>query len=169
MVCGFLADLRPQGPRQPVEVVAVRALEEELSIIAGSREKVLGHSKEPLPAVGSRQCMQWYGDLVSIIDQEALLFNQSSLDCWVVEFALPPPAAEAEATQLAQTIQSHLGRPLSSVPEIWSLRDLVPRQVNRIFAWPGECNLRLARRKVLKANPNLPGGITEMASESLTQ
>ncbi|CAE7248289.1 unnamed protein product [Symbiodinium natans] len=106
-----ISNLRPEGPAQPVEVVAVRPLEAELLALAESREKVQCRiGEDSLPAVGSLCCMQWYGDLVSMLDQEALSLNMSeaSLGCWVVELALQPPADCDDAKALAESISQHL-------------------------------------------------------------
>ncbi|CAJ1357330.1 unnamed protein product [Effrenium voratum] len=163
-----IADLRPQGPRQAVEVVAVRSIEEELRLICGSRGQVPGRSHgHTLPAIGSMRCLQWYGELAAVAEH----LGEASGACWVLEFALAPPADDKAAEVLAKSIQGHLARPLCATTrepriaavhgavvhreaEVWSLGQLVPRQVSRIFAWPPRRDLTLPQRAVLRANPN---------------
>jgi hypothetical protein len=161
-----------------IEVVAVRSLEEELVLLSDSREKVLGQphpteadSDSPaglLPSIGNVQCLQWYGDLSAIADQEALRFNLSEpgSNCWVVEIALAPPAQPPLAEDLAAALRERLGQPIStamanpeaSTEKVWHLREVVPKQVSRVFAWParptnGEAALR--ERTILRANPGM--------------
>eukprot|EP00439_Symbiodinium_sp_Y106_P079077 s392_g17.t2 len=115
-----IAKLRPEAPANPVEVVAVRPLKMEL---AEGREKV--HCRAgggALPAVGSLCCMQWYGDLSSMVE--------ACLDCWVVELALEPPADCSDAKALAK-------RPLTSStdpPRVVAVEGKVfPPRVDRLF------------------------------------
>ncbi|CAE7394174.1 unnamed protein product, partial [Symbiodinium pilosum] len=173
-----LSNLQPEGPAQPVEVVSVRSLEKELLDLASSREEVRCRGgKDVLPAIGSICCMQWYGDLVSIMDEEAQWLNASeaSLGCWVVELALEPPADCNDAKQLAESITRHLARPLTSstdpprvvavegkvfpprMDRLFNLREVVPRHVRRVFAWPGRPEPGEARRlrHILPPNPGV--------------
>jgi len=112
-------------------------------------------------------CSVCSGDLSAIADQEALHFNLSKpSNCWVVEIALAPPAQASSAEDLAATLREGLGQPIStamadpkvSTEKVWHLRELVPKQVSRIFAWParptsGEDALR--ERTILRANPGM--------------
>eukprot|EP00931_Biecheleriopsis_adriatica_P020328 TRINITY_DN13623_c2_g1_i1.p1 TRINITY_DN13623_c2_g1~~TRINITY_DN13623_c2_g1_i1.p1 ORF type:complete len:452 (-),score=77.66 TRINITY_DN13623_c2_g1_i1:56-1411(-) len=173
-LCRCIGRLRPDAPMMPMEVVAVRSLDEELTLISDSRQKVAcREGAEPLPAIGSCDAMKWYGDLASIVDQEAQLLNvtETNSGCWVVEIALTPPASDQDAADLAHTLRRHLGRPLASstdasrivavqgrdsdLEKVWHLREVVPRQVSRIFSWPArqEAAEGSHQRAVLKANP----------------
>ncbi|CAE7736939.1 unnamed protein product [Symbiodinium sp. CCMP2456] len=163
-----IAKLRPEAPAKPVEVVAVRPLKMELLDLAEGREEVQCRAGGgALPAVGSVCCMQWYGDLSSMVE--------ACLDCWVVELALEPPADCNDAKALAECISQHLARPLTSstdpprvvaaegkvfpprVDRLFNLREVVPRELRRVFAWPGRLEpveAQLRPRQILRPNPD---------------